>query len=58
MNGKIEISIKKNKGIKMSCEKLNCENCVKTNNHCCLADIPYDILTVLDLKNKANKIRY
>ena len=29
--------------------KLPCEVCTKTDNHCCLADIPYDYMEALKL---------
>lgn len=40
-------------------EKLNnppCSECVKTNNHCCLADIPHFITDAMYYKNLANKM--
>lgn len=30
--------------------KLPCEECVKTSNHCCKADIPYNIVDALHIK--------
>lgn len=35
--------------------KLHCEECVKTNNHCCLADIPFDYMEALYLANKGKE---
>ena len=29
--------------------KLNCTECVKTSNHCCLADIPIDFITAVSM---------
>jgi Fe-S-cluster containining protein len=33
----------------MELMNLNCEECTKTKNHCCKADIPHDIVTALAL---------
>jgi Fe-S-cluster containining protein len=30
-------------------KKLNCEECTKTNNHCCKADIPYSPLEAMSM---------
>ncbi len=35
---------------------LSCEECVKTDNHCCLADIPLDVLEGLFLSKLAKDI--
>ena len=35
---------------------LPCEECVKTKNHCCVADIPYAMLDVLFYRDLANKM--
>lgn len=36
--------------------KLPCEECVKTNNHCCKADIPYDHVTAMCLYIEGKKV--
>lgn len=35
---------------------LPCSECVKTKNHCCVADIPYNVVDAMFLKDKANKL--
>jgi len=36
--------------------KLPCEECTKTKNHCCLADIPHHIADAMYFKHLANEL--
>ncbi len=35
---------------------LNCETCVQTQHHCCKASIAFNIMEVIDLMDKAEKL--